>query len=51
VILISGYAAESSAPAHITPVPTFLRKPFDPDELVREVARLVASSRVAASSN
>ena len=51
VILISGYAAESSAPAHITPLPTFLRKPFDPDDLVREAARLVASSRLGASSN
>jgi PAS domain S-box-containing protein len=51
VILISGYAAESSAPAHITPVPTFLRKPFDPDDLVREAARLVASRRLATSAN
>ena len=50
-ILISGYAAEASAPAQLMPVPTFLRKPFDPDDLVREAARLIAGHRVVASSN
>jgi len=45
VILISGYSAAASVPAHLDPAPSFLPKPFDPDELVREAARLLQQAR------
>jgi two-component system cell cycle sensor histidine kinase/response regulator CckA len=41
VILISGYSAAASVPAHFEPTPSFFQKPFDPDDLVREAARLL----------
>ena len=41
VVLISGYSAAGSVPAHFDPAPSFLQKPFDPDDLVREAARLL----------
>jgi len=41
VILISGYSTAVSIAAQSNPAPSFLRKPFDPDELVREAMRLL----------
>jgi two-component system, cell cycle sensor histidine kinase and response regulator CckA len=43
VLLMSGYSARGAVPADLEPEPVFLHKPFDPEDLLREAARLIAA--------
>ena len=48
VLLMSGYSVQGAVPTDLSPAPAFLHKPFDPEDLLREAARLIAASRAAA---
>ena len=50
VVVMSGYAAQAATPAHALPPLSFLKKPFDPDDLLREVSTLLALPAHCASS-
>jgi PAS domain S-box-containing protein len=44
VVLMTGYAANASIPADVTPAPAILQKPFEPEDLLEFAARSVSAS-------
>jgi len=49
VVVMSGYAAQATMPPDVIPAPVFLKKPFDPDDLLREMSSLLAATTSDAS--